>query len=127
MPANYAKALPIDSQLNPYQTTIPNAVANQSWSSVFTVSSTVGLSDRTTVLQIMTIGAGVNFKWGPASVTATSFDGSVAPNSQQTFVVPVSIMAAGNSVMGSNGSNGLYNQISLKQVGGTGSVFAAEY
>lgn len=124
----YAKALPIDVENNPYQTTTPNAVANQSWSSVFTVSSTLGLSDRTTVVQIATQGAGVNFKWGPGSVTGTSFDGTVSANSQQTFVVPVSILAAANSVMGANGANGLYNQISLRTIGGnTGSVFGTEF
>jgi hypothetical protein len=125
--ANYARELPIDKNMNPYTVSTPNFVANQSWSSVFTVSSTVGLSDKTTVIQIAAVGATVNFKWGAGSVTATSFDGTVVANTQVTFVVPQSIMGAA-SLMGANGANGLYNSISLKTVGGnTGSVFAAEF
>lgn len=126
--AQYAKDLPVDKNNNPYFTTTPAYPAIQSWSSVFTVSSTVGLSDRTTVVQIATVGTTTNFKWGPSSVTATNFDGTVPPNTVGVFVVPVSIVAASNSVMGANGANGLYNQISLRTVGGnTGSVFAAEF
>lgn len=124
----YARALPVDSQNNPYTVATPNYTSNQAWSSVFTVSSTVGLSDKTTVVQIAAIGAAVNIKWGTGSVTGTAFDGTIPANTQITFVVPQSVMANSASLMGANGSNGLYNSLSIKTVGGnTGSVFGAEF
>lgn len=128
--ANYARELPIDKQNNQYTESTPAFVTNQSWSSVFTVSSTVGLSDKTTVIQLSAVGAPANFKWGGGSVTGTSFDGTIPSNVQVTFVVPQSVMGAGvnASMMGANGANGLYNSISIKTVGGnTGSVFGAEF
>ena len=126
--AQYARALPVDQNNNPYGTSVPNQVSLNSWSSVFTVSSTVGLSDRTTVVQVAAIGAATNIKWGPGSITGTVFDATVAANTVQIFVVPQSVMANSNSVMGANGANGLYNSISIKTVGGnTGSVFGTEY
>ena len=41
----------VDKNNNPYICSTPNFAANQSWGSVFTVASTVGLNDKTTVLQ----------------------------------------------------------------------------
>lgn len=127
--ATYAKALPMDQYGNPYTVATPNFPAIQSWGSVFTVSSTVGLSDRTTVVQFMTVGQPVNIKWGASSVTATNFDVSMPANTTITLVVPQSIMAVGSnvSVMGANGANGLYNSVSIKQLTIGGSVFGAEY
>ncbi len=128
--ATYARDLPVDKQGNPYTEATPAYPANQSWSSVFTVSSTIGLNDKTTVVQLSAFGAPANFKWGPNSVTGTSFDGTIPINTQVTFVVPQSIMAVGYSasMMGANGANGLYNSISIKTLGGnTGSVFGAEF
>jgi hypothetical protein len=126
--AQYAKSLPVDQNNNPYTVSTPNFPSNQSWSSVFTVSSTIGLSDRTTVIQIAAVGAPVNFKWGPGSVTGSSFDGTVSAGTATVYVVPSSILANAGSVMGANGANGLYSSISLKTVGGNaGSVFAAEF
>ncbi len=123
--AQYAQDLPTDQNNNPYLSGTPAYPSNQSWSGSYTVSSTVGLSDKTTVIQIMSTGSPVNFLWGPGSVTATAFDGSVSANDARTFVVPQSVLAA-NSVMGANGANGLYNKISIKATGSS-SVFVAEY
>lgn len=123
--AQYARELPVDRFNNPYFTGTPAFVSNQSSSGTFAASSTIGLSDKTTVIQIMTTGSPLNFVWGPGSVTGTSFDGSVSANDARTFVIPVSIVAA-VSVMGANGANGLYNKISIKATGSS-SVFVAEY
>jgi hypothetical protein len=127
--SQYARELPVDKNNNAYLTGIPNFVANQSWASVFTVSSTVGLSDRTTVVQISTVGQPVNFKWGAGPVTGTSFDGTVMANTSQVYVVPQSVFGRPTSVMGANGQNGLYNSISLISLGTVtaGSVFGCEF
>ncbi len=126
--AQYAKELPVDKNNNPYTVSVPNFISTQAWQGVPLTSSTIGLTDRTTVLQIATNGGPVNFKWGPGSVTSTSFDGTVAANSQITVVVPQSVMAAANSVMGANGANGLYNSISIKNATGlSASVFGTEF
>lgn len=125
--AQYAQALPVDKFNNPYTVATPAFPSNQSWSSVFTVSSTVGLSDKTTVIQIVTAGSAANIKWGPGSVTGTSFDATIPANAELTLVVPQSVLAS-TSVMGANGANGLYNSISIRTVGGnTGSVWGAEF
>lgn len=75
---------------------------------------------------MVAIGNVVNFKWGPGSVTASSFDGTVSPGTGQTYVIPQSVMAA-QSVMGANGANGLYNKISIFAPAGSASVFGAEF
>lgn len=125
---NYAKSLPVDGNENPYTVSTPAFPSNQSWQGTPITSSTIGLSDRTTVVQLAAQGGAINFKWGPGSVTATSFDGTVVGGYTQTFVVPVSIMANGYSVMGANGANGLYNSISIKTATGlSGSVFGCEF
>jgi len=124
--AQYAKELPVDKNNNPYTIATPAFVSNQSWGSVFTVSSTIGLSDKTTVVQFLAVGQAANIKWGPSSVTATNFDASIPANTPVTLVVPQSIMAA-VSVMGANGANGLYNSVSIKQLATGGSVFGAEF
>lgn len=125
--SQYAKDLPVDKNNNPYSSTTPNYVANQSWSGVPLTSSVIGLSDKTTVVQIAAVGGPVSFKWGGGSVTGTSFDGTVSGGTQGIFVVPVSIMAA-VSVMGAGGANGLYNSISVKTSTATSaSVFGAEF
>lgn len=125
--AQYAQALPVDKFNNPYTVATPAFPSNQAWSSVFTVSSTVGLSDKTTVIQIVTAGSAANIKWGPGSVTGTSFDATIPANAELTLVVPQSVLAS-TSVMGANGANGLYNSISIRTVGGnTGSVWGAEF
>lgn len=133
--AQYAKALPVDTNNNSYVTSIPNYVSNQAWSSVFTVSSMIGLSDKTTVVQLTAVGANALFKWatvsdqsGVSSITATKFDGVIPVGFPQTVVVPQSIMSVGaSSLMGANGSNGLYNAIAIKQQATGGSVFGVEF
>lgn len=125
--AQYAKQLPVDQNNNPYTVATPNFVSNQSWQGVPIVSSTIQLSDKTTVIQLSAAGGPVNFKWGPGSVTSSSFDGTIPANTQNTYVVPVSITAA-VSVMGANGANGLYNSISIKTATAvSASVFGAEF
>ncbi len=125
--AQYARELPVDKNNNPYSVSIPGQVSNQSWGSVFTVSSTIGLNANTTAIQLVALGNPANFKWGPSSVTATNFDGTIPVNTPQMFVVPQSVAGVYPSIQGANAANGLYNQISIKQVGGAGSVFGAEF
>lgn len=126
--AQYAKDLPVDKNNNPYTVSTPGYTSNQSWQGVPVTSSTIGLSDRTTVVQLAVQGGAVNFKWGPASVTSTNFDGTVVGGYAQVFVVPVSIVANPNSVMGANGANGLYNSISIKAATTmSASVFGTEF
>ena len=112
--AQYARELPVDKNNNPYSVSTPGYPSLQSWQAAPTVSSTIGLTDRTTVVQLAAQGGAINFKWGTGSVTSSSFDGTVVGGYTQTFVVPVSILANANSVMGANGANGLYNSISIK-------------
>lgn len=125
--AQYAKALPVDQQNNPYTAATPNFPAIQSWSGAPTASSTIGLTDRTTAIQIVAIGGVGLLKWGASSVTASSFDAIISPGAPTMFVVPQSVMAAGNSVMGANGANGLYNKVSIFTQTASASVFGAEF
>lgn len=126
--AKYARELPLDKNANPYFTTTPGQVSYQAWSGVPASSSVIGLTDTTTVVQIAAIGAAISFKWGPSSVTSSSFDGTVPANTVATYVVPQSVIAASNSVMGANGANGLYNKISIKVATAvSASVFGTEF
>lgn len=126
--SQYAKELPVDKNNNPYTVSIPNFPAAQSWGSVFVASSTIGLSDRTTVVQIAAVGAPALVKWGSGTVSSSTFDAVVPGNTQITFVVPQSVFASNASAMGANGANGLYNKITVLSVGTTqGSVFGSEF
>ncbi len=126
--SQYARELPVDKNNNPYIVSTPNFVSNAAWASVFTISSTVGLNDKTTAIQVTAVGAAVQLRWGNTSISSTNFDAVIPANTAQMFVVPQSIIAVNNSVMGANGANGLYNKVSFVTVGGNvGSVFGAEY
>ena len=126
--ALYAQTLPVDRQNNPYSNAVPPFASNAAWSGSFTVSSTVGVNDKTTAVQLMTSGSAINFKWGAGSVTGTAFDGSLSANESKLVAIPINTMFSGGSVVGANAQYGLYSSISIKAVGGgTSSVFAAEY
>ena len=134
--SQYAHELPVDKQNNPYLVSMPSSIANQAWSSVFTVSSVAGFSDKTTTIQLTAIARPLIYKWvsianlgASSSVTGTSFDGVVPAAYSQILVIPQSVMAVGysSSMMGANGANGLYNGIAIKQTAINGSVFCAEY
>lgn len=122
--AQYAKQLPVDQNNNPYTDATPAFPSNQSWSGVPVASSTIGISDKSTVIQMGSQGGVALFKWGPSSVTTSNFDG-VVTGTPRSFVIPVSIVAA-VSVMGANGMNGLYNKVSVFTPS-SASVFGAEF
>lgn len=114
----YGKQLPRSQNEMQYDSAPPAFVSNQSQSGNPAASSVISLSDKTTVIELMAIGgnngnAGIIGKWGPGSVTGTSFDIQVNSGQTRQFVVPQSVF--GNaSIAGANVANGLYNSLSVK-------------
>lgn len=129
---NYAKNLAIDKNNNVYPG-IPPVIANQQWSGVPVSSSVIGLTDRTTVIDVTALGgqggnAAILGKWGPNAVSTSNFDWVVSSGQTRTLVVPVSVMGNSQSIMGANGQNGLYKSMAIiVATAQSASVFGAEY
>lgn len=112
--AMYAKQLPVDRYNNPFTGASPAFPSNASQGGSPIASSVITLSDLTTVVEFTSVGGPILLKWGPGSVTSSNFDNVVGGGQTRILVVPQSVMANSNSVMGANGANGLYNSVSVK-------------
>lgn len=126
MSSNYAPQLPRDKADNSLQEYPAPIVAIQAQNGVPVASSIVTLSDRTTMLEVMAVGNPLLMKWGGATVSLTSFDHTIPPNTMRRFVVPQSV-AGVPSIAGANVMNGLYNKVGFITATGSASVFTAEY
>lgn len=131
MAIRYAKELPQDKNNQTYPA-LPAVPANQGWIVVPAASSTIGLTDKTTVLDLTVIGgqagnAAVLGKWGTATASATNFDFAVNSGQSRTFVVPQSV-AGTQSIAGIATQMGLYKTVTLVTATAvSASVIGAEY
>lgn len=129
---NYAREVPLAKNEKQFDGAPPAFTSNQASSLAPSASSVIGLSDKTTLIELtcfaQSAGQGAILgRWGASSVTSTAFDFVVPVGSQRQFVVPVSI-AGIQSVAGANVANGLYSQIALKNANSTiASVLLVEY
>ena len=147
MSQNYAVPQPHDkngAELAGYPSPV-KALARYATEAV--ASSVISLTDGTTVVEIAAVGgAGIMMRWVPSTETAATtpfasviasglgvanWDHVIAPLTVRRFVVPIEKVPNPQSVMGANGSNGLYNRIAwistVGTVAGRASVFGTEY
>lgn len=127
--AQYARELPVDKENNPYTVSSPNFPSYQSQGGSPIASSTLTLSDKTTVVEATAVGGPILLKWGPTSVTGTNFDNVIPSNTTRTFVVPQSVAGVYPSIQGANPANGLYSSVSFKTTAASSiaTIYTAEF
>lgn len=144
---NYAAKLANDSSGEPMQNAPAPIPAKATWAAIVAlgVSSVISLGDRTTVVEVEASGGnGVAIRWVKTSETAgvspfasvissglglANYDHIVPSGVVRRFVVPIddSIRVNVQSVMGTNGQNGLYKRLAWTAAGATASVMATEF
>lgn len=136
----YASPQPVDRNGYPIQSDQPTpAVALVTTISGTLLSSVITLDDRATTIEVNTTGGGAAaIKWfgsvvGNPSVTITTFDNVVPATWFRKFVIPVSVQGIGTSgsiVGGYGAQNGLYKQVAVIPLQGSGnptSIIVQQY
>ena len=140
---NYASPQPIDRngrETKTEQSSPTTAIASNVSGAL--VSSMIGLDRRATVFEVVTTNGPAGIKWwgsviGSAnihpSMTTTSFDNAIPPNSIRRFVIPQSVIGTAHigSVIGGLGDqNGLYFQVTVMPIQGATmptSIFTTQF
>lgn len=52
-------------------------------------STSVTLDQRTEIIEVTAVGAGIYLRWGTSSVTSSNFDEYVPPGATRYYVVPI--------------------------------------
>jgi len=105
------------------------------------LSSIIALDNRATVLEVVTGNGPAGLKWfgsviGSAnihpSITTTTYDNAIPPNSIRRFVIPQSVIGRahiGSLVGGVGAQNGLYPQVAVIPLQATlpTSIFTSQF
>jgi hypothetical protein len=140
--ANYAKGLPIDTNLNPLQEFPAPYLSQTRYNTTnAATSSVISLQPNTTTVEVGSSGGqGAVIRWVPlteiagvgasasviAAGTGINFDHYVPVNTYRRFVVPKETQ--GQMAGGQVGSvNGLYQRVAIINAGGASSVLVSEF
>lgn len=139
--ANYAPALGLDKNGIPIQNAPPPVSVIASYHSEnAVVSSMIGLTHNTTLVEVVGVGGAVAIRWvrtgdGTGAATSvittpgtTNFNHVVPADTVRQFVVPRENGGSSEaSVQGVNRGEGLYQRIAFKSAGVVSSVLLTEY